>query len=482
MLSAMPRLGIEGIMSPNSNKPVSSSKKHLARMEREKQQIRWIWITTIIVFALVAGLIIGGIINERVIKPNRPVAEVNGDKISIKDFQEQVRFTRSRIIDNANQTYQFLQYFSEDPTYLSSFASQLQQIVVQLTPINVGQETLDNLIENQLIQQEAKRRNITITDNDVAKEFQNLLGYYPDGTPTPVPTLDVIPTATLNPVQLTASAPTATPTITTTEELTLSATAVLTSAIELTATLTPTIEATEVLTPTATPTQIPTATPYTEEGYKSAYESIVQAYENYNISEAGLRNVIRAQLYRNRVQDQVISEMDISRTQDEVWARHILVADEQTAKEVKTRLDAGEDFCKIAAELSTDESNKNNCGDLGWFPRGQMVAPFEDAAFSLAEGEISEGIQTDFGWHVIWVLGHDERPITDDAYQQLLDSRFNEWLQSLREASELQINDFWQSIVPSDPELPAEIEQFILQYQQNNLPAQSLDATATPAP
>ncbi len=79
-------------------------------------------------------------------------------------------------------------------------------------------------------------------------------------------------------------------------------------------------------------------------------------------------------------------------------------------------------------------------------------------------------------------IGHDERPLADDAYQQLLDTRFSEWLQSLRESSEVTINDFWQSIVPSDPELPAEIEQFIQQSQQNNLPAQTLDATATPAP
>ncbi len=468
-------------MSPNSNKSIAPSKKHLARVEREKQQIRWIWITTIIVFALVVGLIIGGIINEKVIKPNRPVAVVNGDKISMKDFQEQVRFTRSRIIDNANQTYQFMQYFAEDPTYMSSFVTQLEQIAVQLTPINVGQQTLDSMIEDRLIQQEAKRRNITVTDEDVSKEFQNLLGYFPDGTPTPAPTSEAIPTATLNSLQLTASAPTATPTFTTTTELNPTVTPVLTTTSEL-STATPTVDETEVLTPTASPTLIPTATPYTEEGFKSAYQSIVQAYANYDISEEGLKNVIRAQLFRNLVQDQVVGEMEIPRTQEEVWARHILVADEQAAKDISARLVAGEDFCKIAAELSTDESNKNNCGDLGWFPHGQMVAQFEDAAFSTAEGDISEGVQTDFGWHIIWVLGHDDRPITDDAYQQLRDTKFSEWLQTLRETSEVTINDFWQTIVPSEPELPAEIEQFILQYQQNNLPAQSLDATDTPAP
>jgi parvulin-like peptidyl-prolyl isomerase len=467
-------------MPTNSNKSIAPSKKHLARMEREKQQIRWIWITTIIVFALVAGLILGGIINENIIKPNRPVAVVNGDKISMTEFQEQVRFTRSRIIDNANQTYQFMQYFAEDPAYMSSFVSQLQQSVVQLTPINVGQQTLDSMIEDKLIQQEAQRRDIMVADEDVAKEFQNLLGYYPDGTPTPQPTLDVIPTATLNALQLTASAPTVTPVMTATAEIVPTATAVLTDTLEPTATLAPTEAVTENLEPTSSPTPIPTATPYTEEGYQSAYESIVQAYTSANISEKTLKNVIRAQLYRNLVQDEIIGEMNLSRTQEEVWARHILVADEQTANDLKARLDAGEDFCKLAAEFSTDESNKNNCGDLGWFPRGQMVTPFEDAAFSVPEGEISEGIQTEFGWHIIWVLGHDDRPISDDAYQQLINTKFSEWLTGQREASDVTINDFWKTIVPSEPELPAEITQFILQYQQQNLPAQSLDPTPAP--
>jgi hypothetical protein len=286
----------------------------------------------------------------------------------------------------------------------------------------------------------------------------------------------------LNALQLTASAPTVTPVITETAEIVPTATTVLTETLEPTATLAPAESVTENLEPTPSPTPIPTATPYTEEGYKSAYESIVQAYTNTNISENTLKNVIRAQLYRNLVQDEVIGEMNISRTQEEVWARHILVADEQTAKEVKARLDAGEDFCALAAEFSTDDSNKNNCGDLSWFPRGQMVTPFEDAAFSLSEGDISEGVQTDFGWHIIWVLGHDDRPITDDAYQQLINTKFSEWLTGQREASDVTINDFWKTIVPSDPEIPAEISQFILQYQQQNLPVQSLDATATPAP
>ncbi len=82
-------------------------------------------------------------------------------------------------------------------------------------------------------------------------------------------------------------------------------------------------------------------------------------------------------------------------------ASHILVEDEKTAKEVKAKLDKGEDFAALAKEYSKDTANAANGGELGTFSRGQMVKEFEDAAFALKEGEISEPIKTQFGYHII---------------------------------------------------------------------------------
>ena len=83
-------------------------------------------------------------------------------------------------------------------------------------------------------------------------------------------------------------------------------------------------------------------------------------------------------------------------------ASHILVATKEDADAVKAELATGKAFDAIAREKSTDPSAAQNGGDLGYFQRGQMVKPFEDAAFALTEpGQVSEPVESQFGWHVI---------------------------------------------------------------------------------
>ncbi|MEK4405425.1 peptidylprolyl isomerase [Sporosarcina sp. FSL K6-6792] len=89
--------------------------------------------------------------------------------------------------------------------------------------------------------------------------------------------------------------------------------------------------------------------------------------------------------------------------EEQVAASHILVEDEATAKKVAKKLADGEDFAALAKEFSTDTMSAESGGELGFFPRGKMVAEFEEAAFSMKVDAISDPIKTEHGYHIIHV-------------------------------------------------------------------------------
>ncbi len=124
-------------------------------------------------------------------------------------------------------------------------------------------------------------------------------------------------------------------------------------------------------------------------------------------------------------------------TEEQIKASHILVDSEEKAVEVKNKLNAGEDFAELAKEYSTDNSNKDNGGSLGFFGRGEMVPEFEDIAFSLEAGKTSEPVKTDFGYHIIKVeekkeakeavLEENSKQVKNMIFEQRLPEAYNSW-------------------------------------------------------
>ena len=131
--------------------------------------------------------------------------------------------------------------------------------------------------------------------------------------------------------------------------------------------------------------------------------------------------------------------------EQEVHARHVLVATKEEAEAVKKRLEQGDDFAKVAEELSKDTNAKG--GDLGYFSRGQMLKPFEEAAFGLDVGKISDPVETQFGWHVIKVEDkRDQKPPSfDDVKEailtQLLTQKAQTVVSDLRNSAKIEILD-----------------------------------------
>jgi len=86
---------------------------------------------------------------------------------------------------------------------------------------------------------------------------------------------------------------------------------------------------------------------------------------------------------------------------NKIKCSHILVQKQSEALAVLERLKKGESFANLAKELSIDKGSGKRGGDLGYFGRGMMVKPFEDAAFKLEKGQMSEPVKTEFGYHII---------------------------------------------------------------------------------
>ena len=147
---------------------------------------------------------------------------------------------------------------------------------------------------------------------------------------------------------------------------------------------------------------------------------------------------------------------------DQVEASHILIktiddedkklSDEKKAEakkkaeEVLAKAKAGEDFSELAKEYSQDTVSAKNGGDLGFFKKGEMVKPFEEAAFSMKVGEISDLVESDFGYHIIKVTDKEDRQKTFDEVKEtirktLQDEKCDAQVEKLKEEAKVEKNE-----------------------------------------
>ncbi|UNE54557.1 peptidylprolyl isomerase [Bartonella machadoae] len=190
---------------------------------------------------------------------------------------------------------------------------------------------------------------------------------------------------------------------------------------------------------------------------KAAISEGIDKTEAYDKRMAVMRNNVLQQLYFKQTVVDQISDTDLEALykkevaslpkEDEVKARHILVKTKKEAEAIIKRLSKGESFEEIAKKSSTDGSAAVG-GDLGYFSHGQMVKPFEDAAFGLKVGEYTKKpVESPFGWHVIKV--EDRRlkqpPVFDDVKEmlrtQLIKERYQKLIVDLRNKLDVKYPD-----------------------------------------
>lgn len=194
-------------------------------------------------------------------------------------------------------------------------------------------------------------------------------------------------------------------------------------------------------------------------------ESFKAALAQSNLTESRFKQLLGENLkleeLRNQVTAQVTVTVDeVKEAYEEVSASHILIAPEENteeakaaarakAEEVLARLKAGEDFAAVAKEVSDDPGSAEAGGSLGFFKRGRMVPEFEEAAFSLKVGELSDIVETQYGYHIIKVddrklaegeeFEKAEAELRESIKAEKQDEAFLEWFEGVRKSAAIEI-------------------------------------------
>lgn len=403
------------------NKKKSKKKEPLGRIgrvEREQRYNQAIKFTTYSIVALVVIVALAGILINTVFVPNSTIVTINGDQILTRDFQKRVKMDRDRLVTEYDMYLQFAMTLT-DPDQQQQYLYILSQIEAQLETETVGQSVMNQLIDEYFIVKEAESRGITVTDQEVEDYFNSLFGYYPDGVPTPVVT-EAVPTATMSPTQLAIITPTPAPEGSDDE------------VIETTG-------------------DQPQPTSVSQEDFETNLNGYLDRMKPYGVDADYLKELIRIQLFREKLDEDLLKGITAP-TQEQVWARHILVEDLETAEDLLEQLNDGADFGDLAREFSTGPSGVNG-GDLGWFGRGQMVAEFEEAAFSGDVGEIVGPVETQFGFHLIQIVGKQDVPADQTTVDNLVYTALSDLLNAYKEEADIVFADNWIERTPNEPDI-----------------------------
>jgi parvulin-like peptidyl-prolyl isomerase len=444
------------------------TKRGLSRKRREQQRQRRILLVAGAALGLALLIVLAGVIYDQVWLPGRPVAQVNNETLTTREYWRERRLAYAQEV---YQNLQLLALFGANQQISGQFANQSPAIDQQVNNIRtapVDPQVVNSWIEEQLLRNGARDMGIEISDEQVTQVMAMELGavFAPPPTEPLTPTAALTPTAELTPTEVLS------PTVAPGDD-------------DEASEQEPAADARASPEPAASPTMAPTPTPAPTPGPEAAAEEVERAidtlyqlYTNeinqFNTAaqpalsredfQQALRDNFRQQGYTERIRQELVpeEEFEASGEPTRVQARQIFievpVADDAgeaerdeafaearaEAEEVLEQLEDGAVFGELASEFSDDPGSREQGGDLGFFnpegiaDNGATYPPaLVDAAFALEEGAISAPIRSRFGWHIIEVLNR-EVPTTEEQLREARTEAFNEWLEERREEASIQ--------------------------------------------
>ncbi len=422
-------------ITPSPEDEQRQSRKEVLLARKQSQQMRQVRLGIMVVAGLVLLVFLVAMINELFIAPNRTIATFNGDTITLHDWQNRVAYERAqRIIFLENQ----LEAFSGDVGIIQQFAGQAISEMAPQNAENLGQDVLNRMVDELVIQQAAEVRGIAVTDADVQKRIEEDFAYFNGESPTPLPsaTGTIMPTPSLTPIP----------------------TAVITDVLP-TATPFPT----PTTGPTATPR--PTATPVSLESFQTNFGDLLERFVALGVEEATYRSVIKAQLYRERLMDALATEQNLSTNAEHASVYLLTYITEESANEGKALIDAG-DYLTIwntvrSSPFDPEAESTASASEILWRTQTDLESSIgADAAaeaFTLPlntpSGVLSNQINEEtVRYYVLMVSGREERPLNESAINQNKQQALTNFIDS-QLAGNLQLTEAWRGRVPSRPVL-----------------------------
>lgn len=193
-----------------------------------------------------------------------------------------------------------------------------------------------------------------------------------------------------------------------------------------------------------------------------AYKRRMAFVEDQVIQDFWLQKEVAKRITTDKLQQRYQEKLKSMPAEEEVHARHILVATEAEAKDLQAELKKGTAFDKLAREKSTDKASGAEGGDLGWFKRTDMVKEFSDAAFALKKGELSEApVKTQFGYHLIKMEDRRQAPpptfeeLSDALREELARETVSHFLDQLRSTAKIEKFNIDGGKVEAKPAAPS---------------------------
>ena len=422
--------------TPNDEAQQRQSRKEILIARKHERQLRNVRIAVLSIFALIAVVIGVALVNELIITPGRAVATVNDTQITLREWEDRVKFERAqRIIFLENQ----LEAFDGDVGIVQQFAGNI--INELFDPQTMGQNAINAMANEVIMCRALQERGIEITDADIQNRIGESYSFYGEGispTQQPSPSATVQPTPSLTPIP----------------------TAVITDVVP---TLTP--FPTPTLGPTQTP--FPTPTPVSEADFQTQFSDFMTQLTGLGVSEATYRSVVRAQLCNERLTEVLTEEQGVSRMAEQASIFVIQAATEESANEMQA-LAESEGFLTAWNTISSrpddpaaTEQPETNAYELLWRTQANLATSLgteiSAAAFDLdietpSDIIVVENNDGTSSYFLIMVSGREERELSASDFQ----TRQSEALQAFVDeqlTGNLQINDMWRGRVPTLPAL-----------------------------